>query len=171
MTDWIQGHPLGRKFKALVCHDGVFSTLNQWTTEELFFPIHDFGGNLWEKREVYERWDPARFASEWATPQLIIHSELDYRLPITEGLAAFNVLQAKGVPSRLLMYPDENHVSDARIPTSNTCKSLPCIGADSYCLQWVVKPENSLVWHKEVLGWINKYVGLDKPEDDTAEEG
>lgn len=71
MADWIQGHPLGRKFKALVCHDGVFSTLNQWCTEELFFPIHDFEGTLYENREAYEKWDPARFVGEWATPQLV----------------------------------------------------------------------------------------------------
>jgi dipeptidyl aminopeptidase/acylaminoacyl peptidase len=71
--DWIQGHPLGRKFKALVCHDGVFSTLNQWCTEELFFPIHDFEGTLYENREAYEKWDPARFLNEWATPQLVRH--------------------------------------------------------------------------------------------------
>ncbi|KAL2023476.1 hypothetical protein VTK56DRAFT_2472 [Thermocarpiscus australiensis] len=135
MINWIQGHPLGRKFKALVCHDGVFSTLNQWSTEELFFPIHDFEGTIYENREGYEKWDPAKFVNDWATPQLIIHSELDYRLPITEGLAAFNVLQAKKIPSKLLMFPDENH--------------------------WVLKHENSLVWHREVLGWINKYSGIE----------
>jgi dipeptidyl aminopeptidase/acylaminoacyl peptidase len=119
-----------------VCHDGVFSTLNQWSSEELFFPIHDFEGTLYDNRPAYEKWDPARFLDAWATPQLVshhpfffpnithgmlttawpqneqtIHSELDYRLPITEGLAAFNVLQAKKVPSKLLMFPDENHVS------------------------------------------------------------
>ncbi|KAH6685308.1 dipeptidyl-peptidase [Plectosphaerella plurivora] len=136
MINWIQGNDLGRKFKALVCHDGVFSTLNQWSTEELFFPLHDFGGPLWEKRDVYEKWDPATRLKNWATPQLVIHNELDYRLPISEGLAMFNVLQAKEIPSRLLTFPDENH--------------------------WVLKPENSLVWHKEVLGWINKYSGVDK---------
>ncbi|KAI2629714.1 dipeptidyl peptidase [Hypoxylon sp. NC1633] len=135
MINWIQGHPLGRKFKALVCHDGIFSTMSNWSTEELFFPIHEMGGALWENREVYAKWDPAAFAGEWATPQLVIHSELDYRLPISEGLAAFNALQTRGVPSRFLMFPDENH--------------------------WVLKPENSLVWHKEVLGWINKWTGLD----------
>lgn len=70
-VDWIQGHPLGRKFKALVCHDGVFSTLNQWSTEELFFPIHDFEGTFYENREGYEKWDPAKFVDEWATPQLV----------------------------------------------------------------------------------------------------
>ncbi|KAI3543412.1 prolyl oligopeptidase [Colletotrichum abscissum] len=139
MINWIQGHELGRKFKALVCHDGVFSTLNQWSTEELFFPLHDFGGPLWENREGYEKWDPAHHLDQWSTPQLVIHNELDYRLPISEGLAMFNVLQARGVPSKLLMFPDENH--------------------------WVLKPENSLVWHREVLGWINKYTGLDNSED------
>lgn len=117
--------------------------MNQWSTEELFFPIHDFEGSLWENREGYEKWDPSRFTGEWSTPELvsicgpesqihgyawpvhmltviliclclrkqIIHSELDYRLPVTEGLAAFNVLQSRGVPSRLLTFPDENHVS------------------------------------------------------------
>lgn len=71
MVNWVQGHDLGRKFRALVCHDGVFSTLNQYASEELFFPIHDFGGALWENRAGYEKWDPARFAGEWRTPQLV----------------------------------------------------------------------------------------------------
>lgn len=134
MVNWIQGHPLGRKFKALVTHDGVFSTLNQYSSEELFFPHHDFGGTLWENRKGYEKWDPARYLENWATPHLIIHNELDYRLPISEGLAPFNVLQTKGIESRFLTFPDENH--------------------------WVIKPENSLVWHREVLEWINKYSGI-----------
>lgn len=77
MVNWIQGHPLGRKFKALVCHDGVFSTLNQYASEELFFPIHDFGGTLWQNREGYEKWDPARFVGEWKTPQLVSCSSAD----------------------------------------------------------------------------------------------
>ncbi|KAJ2904718.1 dipeptidyl peptidase variant [Zalerion maritima] len=142
MINWIQGHPLGRKFKALVCHDGVFSTLNQYSSEELYFPIHDFGGTLWDNREVYERWDPARFSGNWATPQLIIHNELDYRLPISEGLAAFNVLQSRGVPSKFVTFPDENH--------------------------WVLKPENSMVWHTEVLNWINNYSGIAGEIEGTA---
>ncbi|KAM7205808.1 Alpha/Beta hydrolase fold [Naviculisporaceae sp. PSN 640] len=145
MINWIQGHPLGRKFKALVCHDGAFSTLNQWSTEELFFPIHDFEGTIYENRATYEKWDPARFANEWATPQLIIHGELDFRLPVTEGLAPFNVLQAKGVPSKLLIFPDENH--------------------------WVLKPENSLVWHREVISWINKYSGIEEEQAAAAKKG
>ncbi|KAI0164934.1 prolyl oligopeptidase [Xylariaceae sp. FL1272] len=144
MINWIQGHPLGRKFKALVCHDGIFSTLADWATEELFFVLHDMGGAPWENRELYQKWDPSAFVANWATPQLVIHSELDYRLPIAEGLAAFNALQTKGVPSKFLMFPDENH--------------------------WVLKPENSLVWHKEVLGWINKYTGLDTTDLESGVE-
>ncbi|KAM3449588.1 hypothetical protein MY3296_006808 [Beauveria thailandica] len=134
MMNWIQGHPLGRRFKAIVCHDGVFSTLSQWSTEELFFPEHDFGGTLWDKRENYEKWDPARYTGNWKTPMLVIHNELDYRLSVAEGLAMFNVLQARNIPSKLLVFPDENH--------------------------WVLKPENSLVWHREVLNWINQFSGV-----------
>ncbi|GJN73134.1 hypothetical protein PLICBS_007210 [Purpureocillium lilacinum] len=134
MINWVQGHDLGRKFKALVCHDGVFSTQNQWSTEELFFPEHDFGGTLWESRDIYAKWDPSLYTQNWATPQLVIHNELDYRLPVSEGLAMFNVLQARNVPSKLVMFPDENH--------------------------WVLRPENSLVWHREVIDWINKYSGV-----------
>ncbi|KAI9171626.1 Dipeptidyl-peptidase 5 [Paramyrothecium foliicola] len=134
MINWIQGHDLGRRFKCLVCHDGVFSTLNQWSTEELFFPEHDFEGTLWDNRPAYEKWDPAKHTGNWATPMLVIHNELDYRLPISEGLAMFNVLQAREIPSKFVMFPDENH--------------------------WVLKPGNSLVWHREVLTWINKYSGV-----------
>lgn len=114
MVNWIQGAPLGRKFKALVTHDGVFSTLNQYSSDELFFPYHDFGGSLIENRENYEKWDPAKYIKNWATPHLVIHNELDYRLPISEGLAAFNVLQSKGIPSKFLTFPDENHVSQIK---------------------------------------------------------
>ena len=134
MMNWIQGHPLGRRFKALVCHDGVFSMTNQMSSDEQYFPNHDLGGPYWRAMENWEKWNPARFTGEWKTPQLVIHNELDYRLPISEGLAVFNVLQERGVESRFLTFPDENH--------------------------WVLKEENSLVWHTVVLNWINKFVGL-----------
>jgi pre-mRNA-splicing helicase BRR2 len=134
MMNWIQGHDLGRKFKALVCHDGVFSMTSQVASDEQYFPIHDLGGAIWKNQEGYDKWDPSRFTKNWSTPQLIIHNELDYRLTIAEGLAAFNVLQMRGVDSRFLSFPDENH--------------------------WVLGHENSLVWHTVVMDWINKYVGL-----------
>ena len=134
MINWIQGHPLGREFKALVCHDGVLSIPNQLSSDELYFPNHEFGGPYWEAIETWEKWNPARYTANWATPELVIHSELDYRLPIAEGLAAFNILQQRGIESRFLTFPDENH--------------------------WVLKEENSLVWHTVVLNFINKFVGL-----------
>lgn len=143
MINWIQGHPLGREFRALVCHDGVFSMANQMSSDEQYFPNHDLGGPFWRNQSDWEKWDPARHTGEWKTPQLIIHSALDYRLPITEGLAAFNVLQERGVESRFLTFPDENH--------------------------WVLKEENSLVWHTVVLNWINKYVGLPPYKGDGQE--
>ncbi|KAF8543507.1 Alpha/Beta hydrolase protein [Trichophaea hybrida] len=142
MINYIQGMPLGRKFKALVCHDGVFSTLNQYSSEELYFPQHDFEGTLWSNRAGYEKWDPARLVGNWATPQMIIHGELDYRLPVSEGLAAFNVLQEKGVSSKFLHFPDENH--------------------------WVLNPENSLLWHTEVLEWIDRWTKADSSASTQA---
>lgn len=134
MMNWIQGHPLGRKFKALVTHDGVFSMTSQLASEEQYFPLHDMQGPIWKVPENWARWDPSRFTANWQTPHLIIHNELDYRLTISEGLSAFNVLQLRGIDSAFLTFPDENH--------------------------WVLKPENSLMWHRTVFGFINRHVGL-----------
>lgn len=139
MVNWIQGHPLGRKFKALVTHDGVFSMTSQLASEEQYFPLHDLAGPIWKVPENWARWDPSRFTENWSTPQLVIHNELDYRLTIAEGLAAFNVLQIKGIDSAFLTFPDENH--------------------------WVLKPENSLVWHRTVFDFINKYSGMSSAND------
>ncbi|KAF2199645.1 hypothetical protein GQ43DRAFT_482295 [Delitschia confertaspora ATCC 74209] len=144
MMNWIQGHPLGRKFKALVTHDGVFNMSAQMASEELYFPFHDLRGRPWENRPLWDKWDPSRFTENWETPHLIIHSELDYRLTISEGLAAFHTLQARGVESQFLMFTDENH--------------------------WVLKPENSLMWHEVVLDWINGHVGLPKYTEGKEEE-
>lgn len=145
MMNWMQGHDLGRKFKALVTHDGIFSTKFALATEELYFPIHDMMGTYWESRDVWQRWDPSEFISEWKTPHLVIHNTLDYRLSLAEGLATFNALQLRGVESAFLTFPDENH--------------------------WVLKPENSLVWHRTVINWINKYVGLPALLDKDGSDG
>ncbi|OJD21025.1 hypothetical protein ACJ73_07638 [Blastomyces percursus] len=145
MVNWIQGHELGRRFKALVTHDGIFSTKFSLAAEELYFPIRDLKGIYWQVPENWDRWDPSLHLDKWETPHLIIHNELDYRLTIAEGLAAFNVLQMRGVPSAFLMFPDENH--------------------------WVLKPENSLVWYRTVLNWINKHVGLPLLFDKDGSDG
>lgn len=134
MTNWIQGHDLGRQFKALVTHDGSTSTLNQYASEELWFMQHDFNGTLWDNRENYEQWNPIDYINEWATPHFVVHNTMDYRLPESEGIMLFNILQEKGVPSKFLNFPDENH--------------------------WVLNRENSLVWHTEIYKWINYYSGI-----------
>ncbi|KAF2281175.1 dipeptidyl-peptidase-like protein V precursor [Westerdykella ornata] len=145
MMNWIQGHDLGRRFRALVTHDGVFSMTGQLASEELYFPFHDLRGRLWDKPENWAQWDPSRFTKNWSTPHLIIHSELDYRLTISEGLAAFHTLQSRGVESQFLTFPDENH--------------------------WVLKPENNLLWHRTVLDWINGHVGITKYSEQEEAEG
>lgn len=146
MMNWVQGHPLGRQFKALVTHDGVFSMASQMSSEELYFPFHDLQGALWKNRDAWAQWDPSLHTQHWSTPHLIIHSELDYRLLIGEGLAAFHTLQTKGVESQFLTFPDENH--------------------------WVLNPENSLLWHQTVFDFINPKVGLEPLSrvKDTAEK-
>jgi dipeptidyl aminopeptidase/acylaminoacyl peptidase len=123
----------------LVSHDGVFSTLSTfYSTEELYFPTFEFGGVPWEAREEYEKWSPERFTQNWNTPQLTIAGGHDYRLPESEGISVFNTLQRRGVDSRLVVFPSENH--------------------------WVLDPKNSLKWHKEVLGWLLKYSASQKEE-------
>ena len=147
MINWINGHEFGREFKALVNHDGVFSMFNQISSDELYFPFREFGGAFWnssENRKNWEKWDPLQHVGEWKTPTLVIHSDKDYRLAVTEGIAAFNALQVQGVESRFLTFINENH--------------------------WVLKEENSLLWHTVVLNWINKHIGLPQYRDEPLPE-
>lgn len=137
--NWIQGHPeYGFNFKALVCHDGVFdATYNGYSTDELFFFNHEWGGRPWDReaKEVLEKYNPINFVHRWSTPQLVIHGSKDYRLPETDGIGAFHALKQKGLPSRLVIFPDENH--------------------------WVLNHGNSLKWHHEVFRWFDLYLRKD----------
>lgn len=136
MVNWINGHNIFG-FKALVYHDGIFSTLDTfYSTEEVWFPTQDFGGTLLSNREVYERWNPMNHVSEWATPQLVIQGGKDFRLAESQAISTFTALQLQGVPSRFLYFPDENH--------------------------WVLKAHNSVKWHTEVLRWLDEWVGHGK---------
>ncbi|KAH9932677.1 alpha/beta-hydrolase [Epithele typhae] len=134
---WIQGHPeFGFNFKALVCHDGAFGAqYHGYSTDELFFFNYEWGGRPWEARakEVIAKYDPINFVDKWSTPMLIIHGSKDYRLPETDGIGAFHALQQLGVPSRLVIFPDENH--------------------------WVLNHQNSIKWHYEVFRWLAQYSG------------
>ncbi|KAL1760448.1 Alpha/Beta hydrolase protein [Schizophyllum commune] len=135
--NYIQGHPeFGFGFKALVCHDGVFdAAYNGYSTDELFFFNHEWGGRPWDKhsKEILDKYSPSLFVDKWSTPQLTIHGSKDYRLPETDGIGAFHALQQRGVPSRLVIFPDENH--------------------------WVLNHGNSLKWHYEVFRWFDQWVG------------
>jgi dipeptidyl aminopeptidase/acylaminoacyl peptidase len=130
MIDWILGHTT--RFKALITHDGVFDLRSEaLETEELWFPFWEFGGMPWDNPEMYIRWSPSQFAKEFKTPTLVVHGELDYRVPVGQGLQLFTALQVQKVPSQLLVFPDEGH--------------------------WVLKPQNSMLWYKTFLGWIDRW--------------
>jgi dipeptidyl aminopeptidase/acylaminoacyl peptidase len=104
-----------------------------YTTEELWFPEWEHGGPYYDNPEGYEKHNPALFVDRWQTPMLVIHGELDYRVPVTQGIAAFTALQRRGIESRFLYFPDENH--------------------------WVLKPHNSVHWHEQVNAWLHQFLG------------
>jgi dipeptidyl aminopeptidase/acylaminoacyl peptidase len=133
MINWIAGQwPDG--FRCLVNHDGVFDNRSMYyTTEELWFPEWEHGGPYYENPEGYEKHNPALFVDRWQTPMLVIHGQLDYRVPVTQGIAAFTALQRRGIESRFLYFPDENH--------------------------WVLKPHNSVHWHEQVNAWLHQFLG------------
>jgi dipeptidyl aminopeptidase/acylaminoacyl peptidase len=139
MINWIEGHNTDPrfKFKVLVSHDGVYNLTSMYgATEELWFPEWEFKGTPWTNPAMYDRWSPHKFVSNFKTPMLVIHSELDYRVPFGEGLQLFTALQRRGVDSKMLMFPDEGH--------------------------WVLKPQNSQLWYHTVLDWLDKYLQRDQ---------
>ena len=129
MMNWFQGHT--DKFMTLVTHAGVFNFATMYgTTEELWFDEWEHG-IPWETPDS-DKFSPDRFAANFKTPNLIIHNELDFRVPIGQGMSLFTALQRKGVPSKLLYFPDEGH--------------------------WVLKPQNSELWHKTIFEWLAEYL-------------
>ena len=133
MMNWIAGQWTDG-FKCLVQHDGVFDARAMaYETEELWFDEWEHGGPYYEQTDEYEKWNPVQHVTKWKTPMLVVTSEKDFRIPYTQGLAAFTALQRRGVPSKLLVFPDENH--------------------------WVLKPRNSLQWYDEALGWLDRWTG------------
>jgi dipeptidyl aminopeptidase/acylaminoacyl peptidase len=132
MANWILGHT--ERFKCIVSHDSTFNTESAWgSTEELWFPEWEFKGPLYTNRELYRKWSPHLFATNFRTPTLVVHGQLDYRLDVSEGFQLFTTLQRLGVPSKMLYFPDEGH--------------------------WVLKPQNSQLWYKTVNNWVDQWVG------------
>jgi len=137
MVNWIEGHNSDPrvKFSALVSHAGVYNLTSMYgATEELWFAEWEFKGMPWTNPEMYSKWSPHMFVKDFKTPLLVIHGELDYRVPIGEGLQLFTALQRQGVESKLLVYPDEGH--------------------------WVLKPQNSELWYNTVLEWFDGHLKL-----------
>lgn len=133
MMNWIAGQWPDR-FKCLVQHDGVFDARAMaYETEELWFDEWEHGGHpYYEAPEAFEKWNPVNHVAKWQSPMLVITSEKDFRIPYTQGLATFTALQRRGIPSELLVFPDENH--------------------------WVLKPKNSKQWHQTVMSWLDRWL-------------
>ncbi len=134
MVDWLLGHT--QRFRALVSHAGVYDLRSMFgETEELWFPLWDLRGPPWDNADLYARLSPSFYAKEFRTPTLVTHGELDYRVPYGQGLQLFTALQLHKVPSKLVVFPDEGH--------------------------WILKPQNSVLWYKTVLAWLEDW--LNKP--------
>ena len=131
MMAWLNGHT--DRFKAMVCHAGVYDWHAMMSSDFIKGRERALGAPPWESMEKVDKQSAHRYAANFKTPTLILHGERDYRVPITQGLAYYNTLRQKGVPARLVYFPDENH--------------------------WILKPQNSLVWHREVFAWLEKYIG------------
>jgi dipeptidyl aminopeptidase/acylaminoacyl peptidase len=131
MINWMAGNWPDR-FTCLVNHDGnLDERFAYYATEELWFPEWEHGGTPWDTPESYAKHNPIDHVGQWKTPMLVIHGGRDYRVVYSEGIATFTALQRRGIPSRFLYFPDENH--------------------------WVLKPANSVLWHETVLGWLAQW--------------
>jgi dipeptidyl aminopeptidase/acylaminoacyl peptidase len=108
-----------------------------YTTEELWFTEWENGGPYYQTPEIHERFNPAHHVTRWKTPMLVLHGQLDYRVPYSQGIATFTALQRQGIESRFVHYPDENH--------------------------WILKPANSIHWYTTVLDWLDEHAGNRRP--------
>jgi dipeptidyl aminopeptidase/acylaminoacyl peptidase len=136
MADWILGHT--NRFRCIVSHDGMFNAESAFgSTEEDWFNIWEFKGRPWDyygkpdAENPFRKWSPSLYAKNFKTPTLVVHSQLDYRLDVSEGYQLFDTLQLLKVPSKMLYFPDEGH--------------------------WVLKPQNSQLWYKTVNDWVDQW--------------
>jgi len=133
LADWIATH--NGRFKAIISHASVYDKTAMYATEELWFEEHDMQGTPWSNPESYRKWAPVTYAAElgkFKTPTLVVCGERDYRVPYTQSLEFFNALQRQGVPSKLVVFPDEGH--------------------------WVLKPQNAQFWYKTFLDWLAQWM-------------
>jgi dipeptidyl aminopeptidase/acylaminoacyl peptidase len=124
-----------KRFKAFIAHCGMFNLESQSAgTEEFFFVNHDLGASYWEKpvHKSFTQFSPHLYVDKWDTPIMMVTGANDFRIPYTESLQAFNAAQLRGIPSKLLFFPDESH--------------------------WVTKPQNSILWQREFFNWLDKWL-------------
>ena len=131
LVSWILGHT--NRFAALINHAGVYDLMAQFASDATWGRSNNYGASPWTDPARVDLWSPSRFARDFQTPTIILHGEKDYRVPVTQGINLHGVLTAKGVPSRIVVFPSENH--------------------------WVLKPQSAKLWWKEVFAWLDRYVG------------
>ncbi|MBE2279546.1 MAG: S9 family peptidase [Ignavibacteriaceae bacterium] len=130
LVNWIAGNT--KRFKCLISHAGVYNLYGQFASDMTHFREIAYAGSPWGEKKNLDKYSPHMYAENFVTPMLVIHGELDYRVVVTQGLELYGVLKGKGVPARLLYYPDENH--------------------------WIMKPQNSVNWYKEVNSWLDRWL-------------
>jgi dipeptidyl aminopeptidase/acylaminoacyl peptidase len=132
MMNWIEGN-WADGFRCIVNHDGVFDARGMaYSTEEQWFTDWENGGSYFAVPQNHERFNPVNYVAKWKTPMLVVQGDQDFRIPMTQGLGTFTALQRRGIESKLLVFPDENH--------------------------WVLKPANSVLWHHTVIGWLDQHL-------------
>jgi dipeptidyl aminopeptidase/acylaminoacyl peptidase len=130
MVNWMLGRL--QRFQAFVSHAGVFDLRSMaGETEEIWFPLWEFRGMPWDNPEVYAKLSPSYYVKDFKTPTLVLHGELDYRVPVGQGMQLFSALQMQKVPSKMILFPDEGH--------------------------WILKPQNSAFWYKSFLDWVGEW--------------
>jgi dipeptidyl aminopeptidase/acylaminoacyl peptidase len=130
MVAWMNGHV--DRYKAYVCHAGCFDWVGMFADDAWYWHPKELGAFYWDDMAKVESQNPRAYVKHMKTPTLVIHGLLDYRVPDAQGLAYYNTLKAKGVPSRLVLFPDENH--------------------------WILKPQNSRLWYREFFAWLERFV-------------
>jgi len=143
MVAYMNGHT--DRYRAFVCHAGCYDWVSMMATDGYRFFAKELGAFHWDDEARVMRQSPHHFVKQAKTPTLVIHGELDYRVPATQGLQYFNSLKAKDVPARLVYFPDENH--------------------------WILKPQNSVLWYREFFAWLSRFVATQPPARRTAGEG
>lgn len=131
MVSWIAGHT--DRFQALINHAGVYNIMTQFASDVTAHREVAYSGSPWENLEHMQLSNPALLAENFVTPMLILHGELDYRVPVSNGLEVYGVYKGKGLEARLVYYPDENH--------------------------WILNPQNSIHWFGEFHGWLKRFIG------------